>query len=144
MGYFHLKNVLSILVLADLTRWSGDAQNTDPRDGGSNEGLDPLELESSSLWPRRDPFDEIQSKINSVNEDNCAIKHVGDLKLPADSVSHLPDIKEININPVFPNRTALLHLHNMALSRSFFFSYILQSRSGRMFGSKKITIFLSI
>lgn len=32
------------------------------------------------------------------------------------------------INPVFPNRTALLHLHNMALSRAFFWSYILQSR----------------
>eukprot|EP00095_Tigriopus_kingsejongensis_P001165 maker-scaffold350_size199587-snap-gene-0.27 protein:Tk01165 transcript:maker-scaffold350_size199587-snap-gene-0.27-mRNA-1 annotation:"hypothetical protein SINV_01162" len=84
-----------------------------------------------SLWHSRDPFDEIQSKISSINEDNCAIKHVGDLKLPHDSVSHLPDIKEININPVFPNRTALLHLHNMALSRSFFFSYILQSRFNR-------------
>ncbi len=57
--------------------------------------------------------------------------HVGDLKLPEDTVSHLPDIKEININPVFPNRTALLHLHNMALNRAFFFSYILQSRFNR-------------
>jgi hypothetical protein len=37
--------------------------------------------------------------------------------MPRDAVSHIPDIKEININPVFPNRTALLHLHNMALSR---------------------------
>ena len=44
-------------------------------------------------------------------------QHVGDLYMPRDSVSHIPDIKEININPVFPNRTALLHLHNMALSR---------------------------
>lgn len=34
----------------------------------------------------------------------------------------------LQINPVFPNRTALLHLHNMALSRAFFWSYILQSR----------------
>ena len=50
------------------------------------------------------------------------------LQMPEDVVSHKPDIKEININPVFPNRTALLHLHNMALSRAFFFSYILQSR----------------
>ncbi len=75
-----------------------------------------------------DDFDEIQSKFVQVNEDNCAIKHVGDLKMPEDTVSHLPDIKEININPVFPNRTDLLHLHNMALSRGFFFSYILQSR----------------
>lgn len=48
--------------------------------------------------------------------------------MPEDSVSHLPDIKDVNINPVFPNRTALLLLHNIALSRSFFYSYTLQSR----------------
>lgn len=70
-------------------------------------------------------------KYFEVTEDNCAIKHVGDLKMPEDTVSHLPDIKEININPVFPNRTALLHLHDMALNRAFFFSYILQSRFNR-------------
>ena len=66
--------------------------------------------------------------MDKINEENCPIQHLGDLYLPEDTVSHLPDIKDININPVFPNRTALLHLHNMALSRSFFWSYILQSR----------------
>jgi hypothetical protein len=56
------------------------------------------------VWDERDAFDEILQKFYEVNEDNCAIKHVGDLKMPEDTVSHLPDIKEININPVFPNR----------------------------------------
>lgn len=79
-------------------------------------------------WQPRDAFDEIKKKMDLVNKDNCEIQHFGDLFLPDDTVSHIPDIKEININPVFPNRTALLHLHNMALSRSFFWSYILQSR----------------
>ncbi|XP_046830516.1 uncharacterized protein LOC124429371 [Vespa crabro] len=79
-------------------------------------------------WQLRDSFDEIRFKMDKVNADNCPIQYLGDLYLPEDSVSHLPDIKDININPVFPNRTALLHLHNMALSRSFFWSYILQSR----------------
>lgn len=79
-------------------------------------------------WQPRDPFDEIKMRMDKVTSDNCEIQHLGDLFLPDDSVSHLPDIKDININPVFPNRTALLHLHNMALSRSFFWSYILQSR----------------
>jgi len=69
------------------------------------------------VWDERDAFDDILQKFFEVNEDNCAIKHVGDLKMPEDTVSHLPDIKEININPVFPNRTALLHLHDMALNR---------------------------
>uniref|UniRef100_U5ENY5 Putative g-protein coupled receptor signaling pathway n=1 Tax=Corethrella appendiculata TaxID=1370023 RepID=U5ENY5_9DIPT len=79
-------------------------------------------------WQARDAFDEIKVRIDKVTADNCPIQHLGDLYLSEDTVSHLPDIKEININPVFPNRTALLHLHNMALSRAFFWSYILQSR----------------
>ena len=83
------------------------------------------------VWEGRDAFDEIFTKYKAVDGDNCAIMHVSDLKMSEDTVSHLPDIKEININPVFPNRTALLHLHNMALSRAFFFSYILQSRFNR-------------
>ena len=80
------------------------------------------------VWEGRDAFDDIWTKYMAVNEDNCAIRHVGDLKMEPNTVSHLPDIKEININPVFPNRTALLHLHNMALNRAFFFSFISQSR----------------
>lgn len=79
-------------------------------------------------WQARDAFDEVSRAVRAVNKDNCDIQHVGDLYLPADTVSHLPDIKDVNINPVFPNRTQLLHLHNMALNRAFFWSYILQSR----------------
>lgn len=79
-------------------------------------------------WQARDNFDEIYQKMNKVNKDNCQIQHTNNLYMPDDSVSHIPDIKDININPVFPNRTALLHIHNLALSRSFFWSYILQSR----------------
>ena len=79
-------------------------------------------------WQAKDAFDEIRIRLDKVTADNCPIQHLADLYLPEDTVSHKPDIKEININPVFPNRTALLHLHNMALSRAFFWSYILQSR----------------
>lgn len=79
-------------------------------------------------WQSRDAYDEIYYKMNKVNKENCPIQHYNDLYMPEDSVSHLPDIKEVNINPIFPNRTSLLHIHNLALSRSFFWSYILQSR----------------
>ena len=117
--------------------------------------------DDESFWADTDDFDRIHDKYHGVNEDNCAFKHVGDLKvyqyrvtmvvsdyilmtlfqMPEDVVSHKPDIKEININPVFPNRTALLHLHNMALSRAFFFSYILQSRSDILFLKHDSSIF---
>lgn len=79
-------------------------------------------------WQARDEFDMIRLKMDKVTSDNCEIRSLDDLYLPDDVVSHKPDVKDINVNPVFPNRTALLHLHNLALSRSFFWSFILQSR----------------
>lgn len=84
-------------------------------------------------WQTRDAFDEIKWKYDSATPDNCPILATDRLFLSKDSenddtVTHKPDIKDININPVFPNRTALLHLHNVAMSRAFFWSYILQSR----------------
>lgn len=84
-------------------------------------------------WQTRDSFDEVKRKYDGATPDNCPILPTDRLYLSKDSeeddtVTHKPDIKEININPVFPNRTALLHLHNVAMSRAFFWSYILQSR----------------
>ncbi|XP_076032342.1 uncharacterized protein LOC143020056 [Oratosquilla oratoria] len=78
-----------------------------------------------------DAFDDIQRRIRLVNMDNCLIKSTPRLYLPEDTVSHKPEIKELNINPIFPNRTALLHMHNMVHSRAFFFSYNLQIRFKR-------------
>ncbi|XP_066939738.1 uncharacterized protein [Macrobrachium rosenbergii] len=78
-----------------------------------------------------DDYDVVDKKMKKVTPDNCYIKPKMDLYLPEDSISHLPDIKQVNINPIFPNRTALYHLHNMAHSRAFFYSYILQSRFKR-------------
>ncbi|KAK3876401.1 hypothetical protein Pcinc_018813 [Petrolisthes cinctipes] len=78
-----------------------------------------------------DAFDQIDSLFKLVNLDNCFIKPSRDLFLPTETVSHLPDIRQLNIDPIFPNRTNILHLHNMAHSRAFFFSYILQSRFKR-------------
>lgn len=93
-----------------------------------NEESDPHET-SPPDWNTRDTIDEIRLRMDKINAETCSIAHPFDLHLPPDTVSHLPDIKEININPIFPNRTVLLHLHNMALTRSFYWSYILQSRN---------------
>lgn len=77
-------------------------------------------------WQKYDDFDRIREKLDRVNADNCKIVDVNDLFLDYDTVSHIPDIKFLGIDPVFPNRTNLLHVHNMAISRAFFYSYILQ------------------
>jgi len=82
-------------------------------------------------YNEHDNFEQIELLFRRVTPDNCHIKPRSALYLPADTVSHLPDIQEVNINPVFPNRTGLLHLHNMAHARAFFFSYALQTRFKR-------------
>ncbi|KAG1714902.1 Adrenodoxin, mitochondrial [Nymphon striatum] len=77
-----------------------------------------------SRYNSRDAFDEIMTKINSIDGSNCKV--VQDLHLPNSSVSHIPVTKTLGTQPVFPNRTGLLQIHNMALSRGIFFSFILQ------------------
>lgn len=50
------------------------------------------------MFSARDAFDEIKIKYDKVNLENCAIQHLSDLYLSDDSVSHLIDIKEINVS----------------------------------------------
>lgn len=77
-------------------------------------------------WHVRDNFDDIRTRIDKVTGHNCRVVDVNELFLPNETVTHVPNIQRLNIDPVFPNRTNLLHIHNMAISRAFFFSFILQ------------------
>lgn len=72
-------------------------------------------------WHVRDTFDDIRTRLDRVASRNCRVVDVNDLFLRNDTVTHVPNIKTLNIDPVFPNRTNLLHIHNMAISRAFFF-----------------------
>lgn len=76
-------------------------------------------------WQQRDSFDQIRAKLDDVNGKNCKGANVNKLFLSPSSVTHVPNLQWIGINPVFPNRTNLLHVHNMALSRAFFLRYVL-------------------
>lgn len=78
-------------------------------------------------WQPRDAFLEIHLKMDKVTGENCHTLNLDDLYLPNEAVSHLIDSEHV-YNPVLPNRTALLHLHNTALNRAYFWSYIFQSR----------------
>ena len=46
--------------------------------------------------------------------------------MPDNTISQVPKFNKLLSSIVYPNRTNLLHLHNMALNRAFFFSYIYQ------------------
>lgn len=74
-------------------------------------------------WQIRDGFDDITSRMGKVGADNCKVVDRNALFLPQDAVTHVPDIRKIGIDPVLPNRTNLLQIHNMALSRAFFYRY---------------------
>lgn len=76
---------------------------------------------------QNDGFDDIRNRMNKVNADNCAIQNAHDLYLPEDAISHLISTPDLMYTSIFPNRSALLQLHNMALGRSFFWSYIFQN-----------------
>ncbi|KPM03396.1 hypothetical protein QR98_0018270 [Sarcoptes scabiei] len=77
-------------------------------------------------WQKSDTFDEIRLKLDSVTSDSCKVLDVNRLFLPHSTVTHVPNLQWLGIDPIFPNRTNLLHVHNLALSRAFFLSFILQ------------------
>lgn len=80
-------------------------------------------------WHTMDQFDQIRSRLDFVNSDTCHIVDRNYLVLPPTTVTHIPDLKTLGIDPIYPNRTNLLHVHNMALARAFYFSFILQKAS---------------
>ena len=82
--------------------------------------------ESPYSWQTYDMFDEVMDIMDEVNAENCASKPESKLYLPKDSVSQVPRYNRLLSSIIYPNRTNLLHLHNMALNRAFFYSYISQ------------------
>ena len=74
-------------------------------------------------WQTIDSFDQIRKQLDKVVEDNCKVVDINELFLPQSSVTHIPDLKYLGIDPIFPNRTNLLHIHNMALSRAFYLRF---------------------
>ena len=77
-------------------------------------------------WLSYDQFDEVNDHISSINGDNCFSKSKADLILRPDMVSQLPVYNRLLSQIWYRNRTSLIHLHNTALNRAFFYSYILQ------------------
>ena len=60
--------------------------------------------DDETFWADTDDFDRIHDKYHGVNEDNCAFKHVGDLK-----VSGLQCCKIAKFDPFLSLRPHALH-----------------------------------
>ncbi|KAK7497616.1 hypothetical protein BaRGS_00011011 [Batillaria attramentaria] len=82
--------------------------------------------QSKYSWMWYDQYDEVDQHFSTVNGQNCHAKSKEELVLRPDAVSQLPVYNQLLNRIWYKNRTALIHLHNMALNRAFFYSYILQ------------------
>ena len=85
-----------------------------------------LDGQSKFSWMWYDHFDEIDDHMRTVNQQNCHSKSREEMVLRADTVSQLPVYNQLLDRIWYRNRTSMIHLHNMALNRAFFYSYILQ------------------
>lgn len=50
-------------------------------------------------WQPKDAVDEIRLKLDKINSDNCGFQPLSEIYLPEDTVSHIPDIKDVVIDP---------------------------------------------
>ncbi|GAB1600779.1 uncharacterized protein LOC106878076 [Argonauta hians] len=87
-----------------------------------------IRLSQCSLWnwQQKDKFDYLDDLMNRVTKENCHSKQNNDLLLPPDTVSQIPKFNELLSKVFYRNRTGLLHMHNLALNRAYFHSFILQ------------------
>lgn len=83
-------------------------------------------LGSKYSWMWYDHFDEVDDHIRTVNSENCMSKSKEEMVLRPDVVSQLPVYNRLLNHIWYHNRTSLIHMHNMALNRAFFYSFILQ------------------
>lgn len=75
---------------------------------------------------RPDRFDEINDKFYGITGENCRSKRQEDLVFKDDTIAQKPRYNMILSTIIYSNRTSLLHAHNMALNRAFFYSFIYQ------------------
>lgn len=76
---------------------------------------------SKYSWMKSDRFDVIDEQYRSVTEQNCRSKNKEQLTMRADVVSQLPVYNQLLSRVWYRNRTSLIHIHNMALNRAFFY-----------------------
>ncbi|KAK3708828.1 hypothetical protein RRG08_021982 [Elysia crispata] len=81
---------------------------------------------SAFSWHKYDKLDEINDHISSIDGSNCRDRDKTDLRLRKDVITEMPVYNTLMSRVWYKNRTSLIHLHNMALNRAFFYSYVLQ------------------
>ncbi len=78
------------------------------------------------LWQNLDKFDAVDKMMSAVDHINCQHLSKDQLRLPEATLAQMPQFNKLLTSIVYPNRTNLLHLHNMAMNRAFFWAYLLR------------------
>lgn len=73
-----------------------------------------------------DIFSLIKEKMKNVTAENCLDKSVQELQLPTESVAQVPMYHKLSSHVTYANRSALVHLHNSALYRALYYSFLYQ------------------
>lgn len=105
MGY--LRCVFTCVILALFFVWTGSGK-------------------SVFQWMRPDNFDEIMDRMTTVTEENCRSKPRHEIEFPSETVAQRPRYNMLLTSAIYSNRSQLLHMHNMALNRAHFYSFIYQ------------------
>ncbi|XP_062583037.1 uncharacterized protein LOC134244804 [Saccostrea cucullata] len=78
-------------------------------------------------WVPGDNYGKINGLMTTIQKaSDCKAKTQQAMTLPKASVSQIPRANQLLNKIWYKNRTALVHMHNMALNRAFFYSYIFQ------------------
>ena len=88
--------------------------------------LSAVQCQTPFEWMQPDNFDKINDKFYEVTKDNCRSKREEDLTFEPDPIAQKPRYNILLSTVIYSNRTSLLHAHNMALNRAFFYSFIYQ------------------
>ncbi|XP_056002898.1 uncharacterized protein LOC125658223 [Ostrea edulis] len=78
-------------------------------------------------WVPKDNYGKINGLMVAIKKTkDCKAKTQQAMTLPKHSVSQIPRANQLLNKIWYKNRTALVHMHNMALNRAYFYSYIFQ------------------
>ena len=71
-----------------------------------------------------DIFEVIIDKLIGVTAENCHSKHRWELELDSEYISQVPVYNKLFSHVTYANRSKLVHLHNTAMSRGLYFSFL--------------------
>ncbi|KAJ8314702.1 hypothetical protein KUTeg_006852 [Tegillarca granosa] len=85
-----------------------------------------MNADSIYRWIKGDNFSKIERHVMKVIMSDCKSNSKDQMFLPDSVVTQVPKFNELLTKVWYQNRSGMIEMHNMALNRAMFYSYILQ------------------